>query len=79
MISPLRASAFLQPILVILLGLFGITLVIGWLLSEEYEDDDFSVTITYSCERVLNERNYPPEVLTECLELRDEIKRRNNH
>jgi nitrogen fixation-related uncharacterized protein len=76
--SPSRASALLQPIMVFLMGMFVLMFVWGWVSTDDYEDDEFSVTITYDCERVLNERNYPTEVLTECLELRDEIKRRNH-
>ncbi len=67
----------MQPVVVLLLGTFVLVFIWGWMSNDDYEDDEFSVTITYDCERVLNERNFPTEVLTECLELRDEIKRRN--
>ena len=79
MMTPARAASIAQPIVVMLLGFFVLLFIYGWLSSEDYDDDEFVVTITYDCERVLNERNYPTEVLNECLELRDEIKRRNNH
>lgn len=75
--NPLRASSLMQPVMVLLLGTFVLVFIWGWMSNDDYEDDEFSVTITYDCERVLNERNFPTEVLTECLELRDEIKRRN--
>lgn len=78
MISPARASALMQPVLVMIAGVFLIILVYGIASNDDYDDDDFSVTLTYDCNRVLNERNYPAEVLQECLELRDEIKRRNH-
>lgn len=77
--SPARLSAFMRPILEVLIGLFVIGCIVSWIRSDnEYEDDEFSVTITYECEKVLNGRNYPSEVISECLDLRDEIKRRNN-
>ncbi len=75
--SPSRAFSLVQPVMVLLLGTFVLVFIWGWMSNDDYEDDEFSVTITYDCERVLNERNYPAEVLAECLELRDEIKRRN--
>lgn len=46
--------------------------------SEGEEDDEFSVTITYDCEKVLRTRDYPSQVMSECLDLRNEIQRRNN-
>lgn len=76
--SPHRISLMIQPFLNVLLGVFVIAFLYGWLSNDDYADDDFSVTITYDCNRVLNERNYPAEVLTECLELRDEITKRNH-
>ena len=75
--SPNRISSLMQPFLHVLLVLFIIGFVISWLQGDEYEDDDFSVTITYDCNRVLTERNYPAEVLSECLELKDELARKN--
>ncbi len=75
--SPSRAFSLVQPVMALLLGTFVLVFIWGWMSNDDYEDDEFSVTITYDCERVLNERNYPAEVLAECLELRDEIKRRN--
>jgi nitrogen fixation-related uncharacterized protein len=59
------------------IGLFALLFLWGLMSNDDYEDDEFSVTITYDCERVLTDRSYPSEVLSECLELRDEIKRRN--
>lgn len=76
--SPHRISTLMQPFLNVLLMVFVIVFVYGWLSDDDYADDDFSVTITYDCNRVLTERNYPAEVLSECLELRDEIQRRNH-
>ena len=76
--SPNRISSLMQPFLNVLLVVFMIVFVYGWLSDDDYADDDFSVTITYDCNRVLTERSYPTEVLQECLELRDEIQRRNH-
>lgn len=76
--TPARASSIIQPFLSMLVLLFLLMLVYGWLSNDDYEDDDFTVTITYDCTRVLTERSYPSEVLQECLELRDEIQRRNH-
>ena len=77
--SPNRILANMQPFMNVLLIIFILAFLYGWLSNEEYEDDDFTVTITYDCKRVLTDRDYPTEVLQECLELRDEIQRRNNH
>lgn len=76
--NPHRLSSQIQPVLNVLLMVFVIVFFYGWLSSDDYEDDDFTVTITYECSRVLTERNYPTEVISECLELRDEIQRRNH-
>lgn len=73
--SPNRMSAIIQPFLNVMLILFIIGLFITWLQSDD-EDDEFSVTITYDCVKVLTERDYPTEVLKECLELRDELNKR---
>ncbi len=76
--NPNRLVSLMQPMLVLLIGVFVFSVLYGWVSSDDYEDDEFTVTITYDCERVLTERDYPTEVLNECLELRDEIKRRNS-
>jgi len=75
--NPNRLLAVLQPFINALLVIFLVGLAYGWLSNDEYEDDEFTVTITYDCKHVLLERDYPTEVLQECLELRDEIQRRN--
>lgn len=76
--NPNRISLQMQPFLNALLAVFVIVFLYGWLSNDDYEDDEFSVTITYDCKRVLTDRDYPTEVLSECLELRDEIQRRNH-
>lgn len=78
MISPNRASSFIQPFVVVLGLLCIVSFIYSYVSDDDYEDDEFTVTITYDCERVLNGRDYPNEVLKECLDLRNEIKRRNN-
>jgi len=75
--NPNRILAVFQPFLHVLIIIFLVVLFYGWLSNDDYEDDDFTVTITYDCRRVLTDRDYPTEVLQECLELRDEIQRRN--
>ena len=75
--NPRHISSQFRPILGVLIGVFILTLIYGLLSNDDYEDDDFTVTITYDCKRVLTDRDYPTEVLQECLELRDELTRRN--
>jgi nitrogen fixation-related uncharacterized protein len=74
--NPNRILTLMQPFLNVLLVIFLIVFFYGWLSNEDYEDDDFSVTITYDCKRVLTDRDYPAEVLSECLELRNEMQNR---
>ena len=76
--SPNSLSYSMRPFLLVLVGMVVLSILYSYVSNDDYEDDDFSVTLTYSCDRVLTERNYPPEVLSMCLDLRDEIKRRNN-
>jgi len=77
--SPNRIVELIKPALIILMGVFFVGLIYSWITDNDY-DDDFTVTITYECARVLaNQRDYSVEVLQECLELRDEIKARNHN
>lgn len=76
--NPNRLSAIMQPFVFILAGVFVVMLVYGFVSNDDYDNDDFTVTFTYDCNQVLTERNYANEVLQECLDLRDEIKRRNH-
>ena len=76
--NPNRIASHIQPFLNVLLVVFIIVFIYGLLSNDDYEDDEFTVTITYDCKRVLTDRDYPTEVLQECLELRDEIQRRNH-
>jgi hypothetical protein len=76
--NPNRLLAVLQPFINVLLVIFLLGFAYGLMSRDEYEDDEFTVTITYDCKQVLTDRDYPTEVLQECLELRDEIQRRNH-
>jgi nitrogen fixation-related uncharacterized protein len=78
MIDPNRISDLLRPIVVVLGAIFIIVMLWGWISNDDYEDDEFTVTITYNCDRVITGRDYPNEVLSQCLDLRNDIKRRNN-
>lgn len=78
MISPSRTADLLKPFIVVLGIIFLLGLFYSWISDDGYEDDDFTITITYDCERVITGRDYPNEVLAQCLDLRNEIKRRNN-
>lgn len=75
--TPNRILTNMQPFMNVLLMIFVIVFLYGWLSNEDYDDNDFTVTITYDCKRVLTDRDYPAEVLSECLELRDELARKN--
>jgi len=75
--NPNRILAVFQPFLTVLLAVFLLVFIYSWLSNDDYEDDDFTVTLTYDCRRVLTDRDYPTEVLKECLELRDELTKRN--
>ena len=75
--NPHRLSSQIQPVLNVLLLVFVIVFIYGLLSNDDYEDDDFTVTITYDCKKVLTDRDYPTEVLQECLELRDDLAKRN--
>jgi hypothetical protein len=68
----------MSPFITILFFIFFIGLILSW-ISEDDSDDDFSITVTYDCNRVLNERSEASDIIKECLELQDEIKGRGRH
>jgi hypothetical protein len=67
--SPNRIADLLRPIMVVLVGLF----VLGFLYSlvtNDYDSEEFTVTITYSCNQVLSKVNdYPDQVVDMCKQL----------
>lgn len=70
MMSPSRASSFIEPILKILFIIFIVHFVYDW-LTRDTEDDDDTVTITFRCKQVLDIQNqYPEFVIKQCKELK---------
>ena len=68
--SPNRMSSILQPLILIMGILFLFVLAYGFLMHEEYDDDD-EVTITFNCTQVLGaQNNYPEFVIKQCMQLR---------
>ena len=50
----------------------AVLLVYGYMMREDYDDED-SVTFTFSCTSVLLDRNsYPPDVIRACEQLRNQ-------
>ena len=73
MLSPNRASELLKPFLVIFICIFMAIQLYNILFLED-EDDDFSVTVTYDCRIVLDNRNnYPDRVIALCEQLRESL------
>jgi hypothetical protein len=69
MISPNRASSFIEPILKILVVVFVLHLIYDWIVTEEDEDD--TVTITFRCKQVLDmPNNYQDFIVQQCKELK---------
>ena len=78
--TPNRMLALMQPMLQVMIILFVFGALYTWAShdSEGEEDNEFSVTVTYDCTRVLRTREYPSEIISECLDLRNEIQRRSH-
>ena len=73
MLNPNRTSELFKPFLVVLITLFVGVQIYNMIFGEE-EDDEFSVTVTYDCRLVLDNRNnYPDRVITLCEQLRDSL------
>ena len=52
--------------------ILALLLVYGYMMREDYDDED-SVTFTFSCTAVLNNRSgYPPEVIKACEDMRNQ-------
>jgi hypothetical protein len=75
--NPHKISSLMRPFLEVLAGIFIVGCIVTWISDDSEYDDDFSVTITYDCKRVLTERDYPTEVISECLDLKNELARKN--
>jgi hypothetical protein len=70
MINPNRTAELIKPILILTTIIFLLHLAYTIFIRED-EDDDFSVTVTYNCKPVLENRNYyPGQVVDMCEELR---------
>jgi hypothetical protein len=69
MISPNRASGFLEPFLKLLVVVFVLHFIYDWLITDEEEDD--TVTVTFRCKQVLAMQNqYPDFVIQQCKQLK---------
>lgn len=72
-LNPGRIASQMQPLLVLLVVIFVIVNVYGYVTSDEFGDDDDSVTITFSCKQVLGSQDaYPEFVVMQCKQLRSE-------
>ena len=70
MINPNRTAELIKPILAFIAIVFLLHFVYSILIRED-EDDEFSITVTYNCKVVLENRNYyPGQVVDMCEELR---------
>lgn len=68
--SPNRLSSLLQPLILLMGIFFMLTLLYGFFMNDEYDDDD-EVTITFNCTQVLGaQHNYPEFVIKQCMLLR---------
>jgi hypothetical protein len=67
--SPNRIADLLRPIMLVLVVMFTLALVYS-LVTNDYDSEEFTVTITYSCHTVLNKQNdYPDQVVDMCKQL----------
>ena len=68
--GPNRLLSLIQPIFFILVVFFIFSLAYGFVMHDEYDDDD-EVTITFNCTQVLGAQdNYPEFVIKQCQQLR---------
>jgi hypothetical protein len=69
MISPNRASGFLEPFLKILIVVFVLHFIYDWFITDEEEDD--TITVTFRCNQVLTMQNqYPDFVIQQCKQMK---------
>lgn len=72
-LNPGRLASQMQPLLVVLVAIFVVVNVYGYVTSEDFGDDDDSVTITFNCTQVLGSQDaYPEFVVMQCKQLRSE-------
>jgi hypothetical protein len=70
MINPNRTAELIKPLLAFVVIIFLLRFTYSLIMRED-EDDEFSVTVTYNCRAVLENRNYyPGQVVDMCEELR---------
>jgi hypothetical protein len=68
--DPHKIADLLRPLIVIMLPIFFIILIYGFLTKDDI-DDGFSVTVTYDCHIVLEQKNnYPDNIVDMCEQLR---------
>lgn len=68
--NPNRTAELIKPLLVLFLVIFLLHMVYDMIMRDD-EDDSFSITVTYNCKAVLDNRNYyPGQVVDMCEELR---------
>ena len=69
-----RINETIKPVAAIVSFVFFLLFTYGYLSNEEY-DDEFTVTITYDCEEVLNFKNdYPDQAVKLCQQLQRRTK-----
>lgn len=70
MMNPNRTFELIKPFLALVLVLFVIHLLYNFIMDDN-DDNDFSITITYDCHAVLENRNYySGQIIDMCEELR---------
>jgi hypothetical protein len=70
MITPNRTAELIKPLLAFFIVLFLLHMVYDMIMRDE-DDDSFSITITYDCKAVLENRNYySGQIVDMCEELR---------
>jgi hypothetical protein len=67
--TPNHTAEIIKPILIVFLSLFILHFIYSIIMRDD--DDSFSVTITYDCRAVLENRNYySGQIVDMCEELR---------
>ena len=67
--NPNRVADLLRPVMLVLVVMFVLALVYG-IVTNDYDSEEFTVTVTYSCYNVLDKQNdYPDQVVDMCKQL----------